>query len=128
MNLRIHALAGLLAAAASAPLLAQAPASKAGAAPKAAPAGKGPARVYYDTYQASHRLRLRRESCMRDEDMVEQYCVKRCQSGYLVVGSGVPRQCRSEKPLPEGQLPSGTRIQQNPLPAPPAPAKAVPGA
>lgn len=127
MNLRIRVLAGFLAAAACAPLLAQAPAQKAPPA-KGTPAGKAPARVYYDTYQASHRLRLRRETCMRDEDMVEQYCVKRCQTGYLAVGSGVPRECRSEKPLPEGQLPSGGRVQENPTPAPPRPAKAIPGA
>lgn len=96
---------------------------------KAAPAAKSPGRVYYDSYEASHRLRLRRETCMRDEDMAAQYCVKKCRAGYLVANAGqVPRQCRSEKPLPAGQLPTGGQVQRA-SPPPPAkqPAKPVPG-
>ena len=94
---------------------------------KAAPAAKSPGRVYYDSYEASHRLRLRRETCMRDEDMAAQYCVKKCRAGYRPT-SQVPRQCLSEKPLPAGQLPMGGQVQRA-SPPPPAkqPAKPVPG-
>jgi hypothetical protein len=97
-------------------------------APKAqAPVVKNPGRVYYDYYQASHRLRLRRESCMRDEDLAAQYCVKKCRAGYLATNAGVPRQCRSEKPLPPGQLPVGGQVQRGIPVGPIAPTKPVPG-
>jgi len=130
------AIAGLIAAASAAAAFAQAPAPKASPAPKAAPAkaapaapAKGAPRAYYENYQASQRLRLRRETCMRDEDMVQQYCVKRCKPGFLTVNAGeAPRHCRSEKPLPEGQLPTGAPMEQKPLPAPARPAKPIPGA
>ena len=99
------------------------------AAPNAPTAKSAPGRVYYDSYQASHRLRLRRDTCMRDEDLSAQYCVKKCRAGYLVTNAGqVPRQCRSEKPLPPGQLPVADQVQHG-IPVGPVklPAKPVPG-
>ncbi len=104
------------------------------AASKGAPAQQAPAQkqatLYYDRYQASQRLRLRRDTCMRDEDMMAQYCVKKCQEGYLIVGGPeeLPRQCRSEKPLPAGELPKPFRTQPAIQPVPPPTGKAVPGA
>ena len=96
---------------------------------QAAPAQRS-ATLYYDRYEASQRLRLRRETCMRDENMVAQYCVKKCMAGYLMPGgsTSVPRECRSAKPLPEGQLPQAYRRQPAVQPAPPPPSKSAPGA
>ena len=83
-------------------------------------ATKRPARVYYDHYQASHRQRLRRETCMRDEDFIGKYCVKKCEKGYVTDNpTQVPRDCRSEKPLPEGQLPQGGKVQRGIVTPPP---------
>ena len=99
-----------------------------GAQPAPKPAQRS-ATLYYDRYEASQRLRLRRDTCMRDEDMVEQYCVKKCMAGYLVVGgAGVPRECRGVKPLPEGQLPQAYRRQPGIQPVPPPQSKSAPGA
>jgi len=82
-------------------------------------AGKPPA-TYYDIYQASHRQRLRRESCMRDEDLNAQYCVKKCRDGYVALsGQQIPRMCRSEKPLPPGQLPTGDQVERGTVVIPP---------
>jgi hypothetical protein len=110
---------------------AQQPQPKPGPKPPAQqPSAGKQAAVYYDSYQASHRQRLRRESCMRDEDMIAQYCVKKCQPRYIIMTSGdtVPRQCRSEKPLAPGSLPQPSRAQQAIQPVPPPPSKRVPGA
>lgn len=93
------------------------------------PAGKNPQRVYYDSYEASHRQRLRRDTCMRDEDMIQQYCVKKCEKGYInVSGTAVPRVCRGEKPLPPGQLPQPYHRQSGIQPVPPKRTAPVPGA
>jgi hypothetical protein len=53
--------------------------------------------------------------------------VKKCRAGYLVMNAGqVPRQCRSEKPLPPGQLPTAGKVQRAVMP-PVKAAKPVPG-
>lgn len=93
------------------------------------PQGKNPPRAYYDSYEASQRQRLRRDTCMRDEDMLQQYCVKKCGKGYLnVSGAVVPRVCRGEKPLPPGQLPQPYHRQNGIQPVPPKRTTPVPGA
>ncbi len=103
-------------------------AAKVPPAPQGAPVKKPAATLYYDNYQASQRLRLRSETCMQDEDMMAQYCVKKCEAGYLVVsGKDLPRLCRSEKSLPPGQLPQALRIQKANPPPPPPPSKPTPG-
>jgi len=99
-----------------------------------APAQQQPAArqgtAYYERYEASQRQRLRRETCGRDEDTVAQYCVKKCQKGYILVGGNtLPRQCRGEKALPPGQLPQPYARQPAQKPAPPPPSrKGAPGA
>jgi hypothetical protein len=96
------------------------------------PAPRKPAvssQQYYEAYQASHRQRLRRETCMRDEDPVGKDCIKRCAKGYInTTGNAVPRNCRGQKPLPPGQLPQPYTRQQAVQPVPPPPSKSVPGA
>lgn len=93
------------------------------------PAGKNPPRAQYSSYEASQRQRLRRDTCMRDEDMVKQYCVKKCAKGYIVSsGASLPRVCRTEKPLPPGQLPEPYHRQTGIQPVPPPPSKPTPGA
>jgi hypothetical protein len=85
--------------------------------------------LYYDRYEASQRQPLFAETCMRDEDAVSHYCVKKCKAGYVAVEpKSTPRQCRSEKPLPPGQLPQPYRRQEaiQPVP-PPRPATKIPG-
>lgn len=97
--------------------------------PAVQPAVRKPAAELYDRYEASQRQRLRRDTCMRDEDMAAQYCVKKCQAGYVVTsGSDLPRVCRSEKPFPAGALPQAYRRQPAIQPVPPPPSKQVPGA
>ena len=100
--------------------------SKPPAAPAAAPRAPAPA---YVVYEPSRRQRLRRESCMRDEEMSGRFCVKQCERGYVAIDSpdGIPR-CRSQKPLPPGQSAPPVRKEQAPPPKPMAPAKAAPGA
>ena len=103
--------------------------SAAAAAQQPKAAAQKQATLEYDRYQASQRQRLRRDTCMQDEDIAAQYCVKKCQTGYIVAGGpDLPRQCRSEKPLPVGQLPSPFRIQPAIQPVPLPPSKPVPGA
>ncbi|MGH8765029.1 MAG: hypothetical protein ACRET8_04880 [Burkholderiales bacterium] len=100
------------------------PAAKATPAPQFQPQG----RVYYDSYQASQRQRLRRESCMRDEDLQAQYCVKKCRAQYVIAnGRELPRQCRSAKPLPPGQLPTANQVQKGTVAIPAKPARGVAG-
>ncbi len=83
----------------------------------------------YERYQASQRLRLRREQCMRDEDLVRQYCVKRCERGFTnTTGETLPRICRGVKPLPPGSLAPALRKQTGQKPKPPAKATTKPGA
>jgi hypothetical protein len=75
---------------------------------------------YYDTYQASYRQHLRRESCLKDEDMVEQYCVKKCRDQFIPAShTQVPRICRSVKPLPPGQLPTAFEVEKAKITIPP---------
>ena len=94
------------------------------------PAARKPeARLYYQEYQASHRQRLRRETCLKDEDLVRQYCIKQCGRGYVnTTGSNVPRNCRADKPLPAGVLPQPYAQQPAQRPTPPARSKPTPGA
>jgi hypothetical protein len=66
---------------------------------------------------------------MKDEDLVRQYCVKRCSKGYVnTTGSNVPRNCRGEKPLPAGVLPQPYARQPAQQPAPGRKSKPAPGA
>ena len=91
-------------------------------------AAKNAAPSNYDRYQASQRLRLRNVGCLEDEDMVAQYCVKKCLAGYIAMsGSTLPRLCRSQKQLPPGQLSSGIRIQRADPPKYSPPSKPAPG-
>ncbi len=91
-------------------------------APGSKPASQKRQTVYYDFYEASQRQRLFAESCMRDEDSITRYCVKKCKAGYIAVDQRItPRQCRSEKPLPPGQLPEPYRRQEAIQPVPPPP-------
>jgi hypothetical protein len=108
--------------------LALAAASAWGQAPAAKPAPQ--AGMVYDRYQASQRLRLRAESCMRDEDSSGAYCIKKCASGYVSLDSPPPgaRICRSARPLGPGQIQPPLRKQLGVQPAPPKPsATPVPG-
>lgn len=112
----------------SAGLEAQGPAGKPAPKPGAGAAEKKkPATLFYERYEASHRQRLRRDTCLRDEDLIAQYCVKKCRAGFVVVNPGaVPRECRSAKPLPEGQLPPPYRRQEAIQPVPPPAIKPQP--
>jgi hypothetical protein len=86
--------------------------------------------LYYERYEASQRQPLFAETCMRDEDSITRFCVKKCQAGYVAVEpKSTPRQCRSEKPLPPGELPQSYRRQEaiQPVP-PPRPSARIPGA
>ena len=65
----------------------------------------------YDHYEPSRRQRIRRESCMRDEDDAGAFCAKRCDTGYRLVPGSKPPLCRSVKPLPPGQKPGPVRRQ-----------------
>jgi len=71
------------------------------------------AKVYYDTYEASRRRHARAAGCQPEsEDMSGAYCVRKCRTGYVATDDKKTsqRQCRSQKPLPPGQLPvSGQR-------------------
>jgi hypothetical protein len=103
------------------------PAAKATPAPQVRPQVQPQSRVYYDSYQASHRLRLRRESCMRDEDLQAQYCVKKCRDQYVIAnGTEIPRQCRSAKPLAPGQLPTADQVERGTVVIPRKPSGPVP--
>jgi hypothetical protein len=75
--------------------------------------------LYYDVYQPSERRRMRRDTCMADEDMRGAYCVKKCDKGFVAVGSGKPPRCRSVDPLPPGRMPTAIRIQTGTQPLPP---------
>ena len=80
--------------------------------------------LYYDVYQPSERKRMRRDTCMNDEDMHGAYCIKKCDKGFIAVGSGKPPRCRSVDPLPPGRMPTAVRMQtgtQPLLPGTPAP-------
>jgi hypothetical protein len=88
--------------------------------------------LHYDIYQPSERLRTRRDTCMKDEDMKGAYCLKKCEKNYVAVGNGRPPRCRSVEPLAPGVMPSAIRIQSavQPLPpggAPPPPNKPLEG-
>jgi hypothetical protein len=86
--------------------------------------------LYYERYEASQRQPLFAETCMRDEDSITRFCVKKCKAGYVAVEpKSTPRQCRSEKPLPPGELPQSYRRQEaiQPVP-PPRPSARIPGA
>jgi hypothetical protein len=84
----------------------------AGAAAQPAPAKKTPevqARVYYDLYEASRRFPTRLGGCQEDsEQPLGSFCVRLCKAGYLALDDAKAglRQCRSQKPLPPGQLPA----------------------
>ena len=71
----------------------------------AAAAAKGAARVYYDIYEPLQRRRLRKESCMKDEDAVGASCVKKCLPSYELKAEFRPMRCQGTKPLPPGVLP-----------------------
>jgi hypothetical protein len=125
----------VLAAAAAAWLPAfaqQQPAPKAGA-PKPAPQLQIKSQAAtggdYERYEASHRQRLRRESCGRDEDLVKQYCIKRCERGFInTSGESVPRVCRGAKPVPAGVPVPPYRKQFGERPPPPKQVQSRPGA
>ena len=66
------------------------------------------AKVYYDTYEPCRRRRGRAAGCHPEsEDMFDAYCVRKCRTGYVAIDDkkASQRQCRSQKPLPAGQLP-----------------------
>ena len=110
--------------------LALAAASAAAQAPAYKPPPPQPGMVY-DRYEASQRLRLRAESCMRDEDALGPDCVKKCSSGYVTLDSPPrgPRICRSERPLGTGPFQPPPRKQTGVQPEPPPEPKNVkPGA
>jgi hypothetical protein len=101
-----------------------------GGAQKAAPA-KPPGRVYYDIYEPLQRTRLKKESCMKDEDSVGAYCVKKCMPSYELKSDIRPMRCQGTNPLPPGVLPGPIRtdIGTQPMPVPPAkPRPEKPGA
>jgi hypothetical protein len=75
--------------------------------------------LHYDIYQPSERLRTRRDTCLRDEDMKGAYCVKKCEKNFVAVGNGRPPRCRSTEPLAPGVMPSAIRIQTAAQPLPP---------
>lgn len=81
-------------------------------------------RLFYDTYEPSQRLRTRRESCASGEEYFGAYCVKQCRAGYALVPGSKPAKCRSQTPLPAGQLPGPVRKETTTLP--PAPRQASP--
>src|SRR5262245_41620982 len=83
-------------------------------------------KAYYDQYEPSERQRLRRESCMRDEEPIGPYCVKQCQKGYVLVAGSKPPRCRSLEPLPSGQLPGPVRKQVGVQAPPPGPRQPPP--
>jgi hypothetical protein len=62
-------------------------------------------KTYYDIYEPSQRIHMRRETCAKGEISSGAYCIKACQPGY-VVQEGSPVKCRSVNPLPPGSLPS----------------------
>jgi hypothetical protein len=108
--------AGLCALAAGAQ--AQAPQKPAAQKPAAA---KPPARVYYDIYEPLQRPRLKRESCMKGEDSVGAYCVKKCNPSYVLRSDIRPMRCQGTNPLPPGVLPGPIRSDVGIQPMPPQP-------
>ena len=87
--------------------------------------------MVYDRYEASQRLRLRAEVCMRDEDATGPNCVKQCATGYVTLDNppSGPRICRSERALGPGQVQPAPRKQIGVQPVPPRkPSAPVPGA
>ena len=95
----------------------------AGAAGQPAPAKKTPevqARVYYDVYEASRRFPTRLGGCQQDsEEQLGSFCVRLCKAGYLAIddAKAAVRQCRSQKPLPPGQLPASGQKETSTRPA-----------
>ena len=86
-------------------------------------------RIYYDQYEPSRTPQLSRQPCLRDEEAVGGYCVKKCKQGYRLVPDSNPQRCRSIEPLPPGQLPGPIRRetgQQPKLPPPPPGTKPAP--
>jgi hypothetical protein len=87
------------------------------------PAQKKPeaqARVYYDVYEASRRFPTRRGGCQEDaEQQLGSFCVKPCKAGYVAIddAKAAVRQCRSQKPLPPGQLPVSGQKETSTRPA-----------
>ncbi len=67
------------------------------------------ARLFYDTYEPSQRLRTRRENCTKDEEYFGAHCVRKCRTGYALLPGSKPAKCRSLTPLPAGQLPGPVR-------------------
>lgn len=104
--------------------------------PQKSPAKKSnelklPARTYYDAYEPLQRARLKRESCMRDEDSIGAYCVKKCLPSYELKSEMRPMRCQGTKPLAPGVLPGPVRsdigVQKMPS-QPDAPPRSKPGA
>jgi hypothetical protein len=93
-------------------------------APQKPAAAKPPARVYYDAYQPLQRPRLKRESCMKSEESVGAYCVKKCNPSYVLKSDMRPMVCQGTNPLPPGVLPGPMRAEAGVQPIPPVPENA----
>lgn len=80
---------------------------------------KPPARPLYDVYEPLQRPRLKRESCLKDEDSVGVYCVKKCNPSYELKSDVRPMRCQGTIPLPPGMLPGPIRseVGEQPMPA-----------
>lgn len=139
MNRNIVAAVALAAAVAACTwpgvVLSQQPAAKARQADTNSPGKSSPGRAaakapqdkpVYDVYEPSQRLRTRRQECMRDEEPLGAYCVKKCQSGYQSETSGRSARCRSIEPLPPGSVPTPVRKEIGTQPSLPEPAKPRP--
>jgi hypothetical protein len=77
-------------------------------------------KLAYDMYEPSQRLHTRRQGCLRDEEMLGAYCVKKCDAGYQMQTAGKQVRCRAVKPLPPGspQPPMRKQIGQQAIPKP----------
>ena len=80
----------------------------------------------YDVYEPSQRLRTRRQECMKGEDSVGAYCVKKCQTGYTMEVRGKQARCRAINPLPPGAIAGAPRKEIGVQPKLPPPAKPEP--
>ena len=84
--------------------------------------------AYYEEYRPSRRIRMRRDGCLRSEDMRGAYCVQKCDRGYHAVDEANPPLCRSQFPLPAGEGPHPVRDQVGVQPPLRRPATAAPSA
>jgi hypothetical protein len=77
-------------------------------------------KVYYDVYEASRRFPTRSGGCQQDKEQpLGSFCVRLCKAGYVATddAKAAVRQCRSQKPLPPGQLPTAGRKETSTQPA-----------